>query len=148
MEVFNIDLISEQSIDIGLNLIGYLAAGMFWMLIHTAWTNRNKKEAAVNTTAANLNITNQPLNIQKPEPRKPAQNVQFLNLASPVEPVSQSQREKIPTVIEPSSNRRDRQDIVRIARQMIKNGVNDNQVKATLPISDGELALIKQSNNI
>ena len=47
----------------------------------------------------------------------------------------------------PNGERRDRSEIIRIARTMVKAGASDEKIKRLIPISDAELSLLSMSKS-
>lgn len=143
MEVFNIDLLNERAIDIGLNAVGYIAAGLLWMLIYSAFARRGRhavaesKEAVVAVEPAG-DATSPESNTAQVE------RSEFISLkGAESSPAAKDQPGKeVPRSVD---GRRNRGEIIRVAREMVKNGVTRDMIKRTLPISDGELSLLMQS---
>lgn len=132
------DVLNDRIIDVGLNVIGFIAAGLFWMVVYAAIT-RSRKARAVAGNVAQASLPD-PAAAEK-------QKAEFINLDSmPV------RSDSVNTVPSPSGSanragtRRDRLEIIRIAREMIKNGASDEKIRNALPISKGELALLSGSN--
>ncbi len=134
MDVLN----NDQLIDIGLNVLGYLIAGTLGMLVHS--TFRGKKTAPAAVSAEMTPAEAPPVTKSAAETR----NLEFVSFrqrdsvgndetSSPPEPQPRVDRSK----------RADRSEIVRLAREMIKAGTPGEMIKRTLPISEGELALLQ-----
>ena len=67
------DVINDRVIDIGLNVVGFIAAGLFWMVVYTAITkNRRARTVAGSDIQASLP---DPTAAEKQEP-------EFVNLNS------------------------------------------------------------------
>lgn len=144
MEVFNSDFFNDRLIDTGLNVIGYTAAGLLWMLVYSAFSRRTRRSE----TAASPSDTVSESHAGQPSPAKsssPKTRTEFISLDSTEQPsvdssVPSSSADEVST-----ADRRNRSDIIRVAREMIKNGVAKEMIKRTLPITDGELSLLIQS---
>ena len=134
------DVLSEQTIDIGLKVIGYLAAAGLGMLIHAAIAGRRRSVSAA--TEARIEV----LESQNTANRNHA-DVQFVDLRG-----SRSDANAHRTASSRGSSkltadaRRDRPEIIRLARQMLKAGTPAEMVRRTLPISDAELAFLQSAN--
>ncbi len=135
------DVISEQLMDAGLNALGYLVAGGLGMLVYSVFRSRRRVPAvqAVGTES-------QP----QPQPTKKTQDkkVEFINLlSSDSSRAARSSSGNVGSASSAGTGRRDRTEIVRLAREMIKAGTPHEMIKRTLPITDGELALLRTGNN-
>ena len=136
MEVFN-----EQIVDIGLNVLGYLVAGGLGVLIYSVFQRRPRP---IEATAAAA-VTPDPV----PEaPARPSarQDFEFVNLRSEPRNATPKDTDETPTPPRPATAHRDRKEIIRLARQMIKAGAAGEQITRTLPISQSELALLQNGN--
>jgi hypothetical protein len=144
MEVFNMDFLDNRFIETGLNAVGYTAAGLLWMLIYSAF-NRRGKRSVVSTSQSETEVERKTTDLPPMMPSAPPTPSEFVSLGS----ASQS----TPDATSPASasddistgGRRNRGEIIRIAREMVKNGVGQDTIKRTLPITDGELSLLVQS---
>ena len=129
----------DQLIDIGLNVLGYVVAATLGMVIHSAF-RRQRPAAAVPT----------PEPQQMPQPAVatagPAEGTRRLNYVDlrrtdAVEPNGDLAGAVSRTA--GTGTRRDRAEIIRLAREMIRARTPQETIKRTLPISDGELALLQ-----
>jgi hypothetical protein len=132
------DGLQDQLIDISLNTLGYLIAGLLGMVIYSIANNRRSAGATASQ-------------VPKPSPSRAkasaAADVEFLNLRQLQNSSSRdSKAAKSATAPSNTSSRRDRTEVIRIAREMVKAGTSTEMIKRTLPISDGELALIQQGS--
>ena len=132
------DVIDDRIIDVGLNVIGFIAAGLFWMVVYTAITrNRKARTVAGNDVQASLP------DLAAAEKQK----AEFIDLNS-----MPARYDSVNTIPSPAisanraDTRRDRLEIIQIAREMIKKGASDEKIRNALPISKGELALLSGSN--
>lgn len=133
MDVFN-----DRIIDIGLNALGYLVAGGLGMLLYSVLPRRSRRPATEAATPAALSVP--------AAESDPKNTFEFVELRpSPVEGQGES---KVDSIVgsKGGTARRDRREIIRLAREMLKAGTADEMVKRTLPISDGELALLHNGN--
>lgn len=129
MEVWN-----GQIMDVGLMVIGYFAAAGLGMVIYAALAGR-KRRAIVAPAGS---IPNQTAELGSP--------VRFIDLRRPGgEAVAMSAPTAHPSKA-PRPGRRDRVEIVRLARQMLQAGTPADRVRQTLPISEAELTLLQSIN--
>lgn len=129
------DVLNDRIIDIGLNVIGFIAAGLFWMVVYTTIIKNRKARVVVGIDA------------QKPPPdptETDKHKPEFIDFNSM--PVRSDLVNTVPSPANRTGTRRNRLEIIRIAREMIKNGADDEKIRNTLPISAGELALLNSSN--
>lgn len=132
----------EQVIDIGLNVIGYIAGGAFWLVIYSAWQNRRARTTEVEAAEAKAKAA-EPNAL--PARVRPAVSVaaeaQFMDLRS----LPASQKRAVAAAggdDESAGKRRSHADVFATARKMMEKGATADTIKSVLPISDGELALI------
>lgn len=131
------DVINDRIIDVGLNALGYLFAGGLGVLLHSAMLQRSRRRAAAPEGAAVTEATT-----TTPKPRKdPDRNIEFVSFdaESPTDAVSSDTGAGSLT----NSRHRNRRETIRLAREMLKAGTAGDQIRRTLPISQSELALLK-----
>jgi len=132
------DVLNDQLIDIGLNVLGYLVAGALGMLIYSTFHGSRKAPAVVPVESAqtkgpqSTKVVSEKRNLEFVSFRQ-ADVVGENEISQSVEPTPRIDR----------NNRADRVEIVRLAREMIKAGTNGETIRRTLPISEGELALLQ-----
>lgn len=131
------DVLNDQLIDIGLNILGYLIAGALGMLVYSTFRGGRRAPATVPAEATPTS--------DNPESKPDKRNLEFVSF-------KQAPTAEIKQVTQPAETSRpkmdrqrrvDRVEIVRLAREMIKAGTPDNTIRRTLPISEGELALLQ-----
>lgn len=129
------DVWNDRIIDIGLNVLEYLIAGGLGILMYSVFGGRRSEAAKASAS------------VPTPAPAQPelqpgiGLNCEFVSFSDKPARASEPQVEKR------SGRRRDRQEIIRMAREMLKSGTTGDLVKRTLPISEGELALLQNGNN-
>ncbi|MCX6834901.1 MAG: hypothetical protein NTW07_07170 [candidate division Zixibacteria bacterium] len=133
------DVFDEQVIDIGLTVIGYLAAAGLGMLLYSVMAGRRRSaptpiEAQEVVTGSRRSEAACGVDVQYVDLRARQSSA----LPSRVQSVSHK-----PTI--GVESRRDRPEIIRLARQMLKAGTPAEMVRRTLPISDAELALLQSA---
>jgi hypothetical protein len=137
------DISQEFLIDLALNVGGYLLAGVLSVVLYT-FVNRKKAavEATEPTTAEPVATTTETV-----EPPSEKRRVEFIQLG---EKTTETARPNPQPPMEESSTtvgRRDRTEIIRIARNMLKAGASNDRIKSVLPISESELALMDMSKS-
>jgi hypothetical protein len=124
-------------IEIGLSVAGYLAAGALWMVLYSLFT-RTSSETAAETPAQYPQRTAVAESIGTAVRER--QSLQYVDLrgaplkSEPVPEAKDNQRL--------DQYRRNRGEVIRLAREMLKDGRSQQQVRDLLPITDGELALL------
>ncbi len=138
------DISQEFIIDMALNVGGYLIAGAISVLIYSLFAGR-RKNVAVAQSSEPIAAEQQAIASTVAETEK--RRVEFIKLGhenatgSAPEGKSESMRETT------SSDRRDRAEIIRIARGMLKAGATNERIKRVLPISEAELSLLSMSRS-
>lgn len=129
----------EQLIEIGLNVLGYLVAATLGMVVYSMFHRRRADAPAV---AASTGHAVQ-ANIAAPtaEAVEGRRSINYVDLRR--SDASEPNGDMAGAVSRSSSTaRRDRAEIMRLAREMMKAKTPPEMIKRTLPISDGELALL------
>jgi len=121
-------------IDLGLNVIGYLAAGVLSLVIYSIFRRDRQPATPKPEPAAAPANSRTTASTEKPAPSAPARpgKVQFVGFG---------ERGETPAAGS-DPLRRNRADVLRIAREMIRTGSSSAEIKAALPISDTELAVL------
>ncbi len=135
MDVFN-----DQLVDIGLNALGYLVAAALGMLLHSAFTNR-RRAAAIAASVEGKTVSC-PTASTGPASRPGLEYVDLRQVSAGRKTGSSRKATEVKHEI-----RRDRPEIIRLARQMVKAGTPGDIIRRTLSISDAELALLQSGNN-
>lgn len=136
------DVWNKQVVDIGLAVIGYLAAAGLGMLLYSALAGRRKQariEVAMRRADSEGGL---------PRPAECAPQVQFVDLRprpnSTPEPAGRTAPDE---PVSSRDGRRDRAEIIRLARQMLKAGTPSEMVRRTLPVTEMELAFLQNANH-
>ncbi|MDX9856328.1 MAG: hypothetical protein RBT76_00895 [candidate division Zixibacteria bacterium] len=129
----------EQLIDIALNVLGYLAGGAFWLVVYSAWRNRIARahEREVGASAAQSPVTPAVSGALAAA----AADAEFLDLRS-VPAVTNAANPGGRRPVAAAGVRRNHREVFALARTMLEKGASTDAVKAAVPISDGELALL------
>ncbi len=133
---------SEQIFQIGLNFAGYLTAGILTAVVYSLWTNRsrtvkaepskrNSKEAQAPTSASTV--------FQSPK------DIEFIDLTGNAVKAAKSTRASAA----PKGYRtRDRQEIIRLAKEMLAQRQSKTEIQKSLPVTSGEISFLKQRLNL
>ncbi len=135
------DISSDFFVDMFLNLVGYLAAGALGVVVYPTLAQWLKRHLVV---VAPLPVTLAPAKAKKPA----SSAAQFLRLGSPsIETRSAPGAVAAEAPRTTAADRRNRVDIIRIAREMVKAGADNKRIQQVLPVSEAELALLNFQNN-
>ncbi len=135
------DISSDFFVDMFLNLAGYLAAGALGVVVYPTLARWLKRHFAV--------IAPLPVKSAQAETKETVSSAaQFLRLGSP-----STETRSAPGAVAAeaprttAADRRDRVDIIRVAREMLKAGADNKRIQQVLPVSEAELALLNFQNN-
>ncbi|MFQ6007546.1 MAG: hypothetical protein ACE5K8_01205 [Candidatus Zixiibacteriota bacterium] len=120
-------------IDTILNVAGFLAAGGLALMMSSIFRRSSKEPSwagGVNRQSSGAQL-NKPINV--PERM---QRIEFVKLDHSQDRSASSR------AVTSDIPHRNRVEIIRLARQMVEAGAHAERVKAVLPISDAELALL------
>ena len=134
------DVLNEQVIDIGLDVIGYLAAAGLGMLLYSVIAERRR------TAPASIE-PHEAIAAPRRSEAVGGVDVQFVDLRGRPSEAAPFQTQPVgnrPTL--KTDGRRDRLEVIRLARQMLRAGTPAEMVRRTLPISDAELAFLQSAN--
>ncbi|HVP06961.1 MAG TPA: hypothetical protein VMS71_03890 [Candidatus Acidoferrum sp.] len=129
----------DMIIDVALNVAGYLAAAGLLLIIGSLFRRTPKRAKA--TAPVTESVAQDTLS--RTERTTERRRLEFVNLKSDTarpedqsRPVQKAGREDI------GAYRRNRVEVMRLAREMLEAGSTRERVRETLPISEGELALL------
>ena len=132
------EISQDVIIDTILNVAGFLATGGLVVMMYSMF-RRPKKEPSwadeVNRQSSDASL-NKPSDVTEGKRR-----IEFVRLNHGQEDPGP------PPVVSSETYRRNRVDIIRLARKMVEAGAPAERVKAVLPISDAELALLTSHTN-
>jgi hypothetical protein len=130
------DVWNGQIMDVGLTITGYLAAAGLGMLLHSVVVGRRRRVAVVAPAEGRPGETDRRTTADL------SPQVQFIDL--------RTQRSGNASVSASTAlastgrdGRRDRVEIIRMARQMLNAGTSADRVRRALPISEAELSLLQ-----
>ncbi len=144
------DISSGFFTDMLLTLIGYAAVGAFTWTIYPIAAPLLKRFARKNAAhkAPSKPVAPEPTPAPAMTQESSAQFVRLQTMRSEVPAVDVIDDRAVRTrTVLPKSERRDRVDIIRIAREMLKAGADSERIKQVLPVSEAELALLTMQNN-
>jgi hypothetical protein len=125
-------------IELGLSVAGYLAAGALWMVLYSLFT-RSAGERVVEPATEYPARTAVSESIGNAVREKRSLHYVDLRGSAPLksEPLTEAiDNQRL------DQYRRNRGEVIRLAREMLKDGRSQQQVRDLLPITDGELALL------
>ncbi len=142
------DVMYDQLIDIGLNTLGYLVAASLGILVYSSILKRKPSRATLESVAPAAQAPSvAPIPAEKPA-AVDRPGLEFVNFRAPG---SSGTTTAVPNTAAVAgatgATRRDRVEIIRLAREMIKAQTPQETIRRSLPISEGELALLQSSNN-
>lgn len=130
------DGLQNQMIDIGLNTLGYVVAGLLGVVIYSM---AGKKKAQ----PVRSQSIGEPTAAAIVPPTPVGSDVEFLDLRQQSIQSNRNERASVSPTRRAGTSRPDRAEIIRLAREMLKAGTPTEMIKRTLPISDGELSLLQ-----
>ncbi len=136
------EVVDTQLLNIGLNVLGYLVAAALGMLVYSAFLGRRRQPAPVPLSAPVASENEAPA-AEPPAPSDVNSGYEFVDLRQTATSVERDADEPQP---KDKPGHRDRPEIIRLAREMVKAGTSGEMIKRTLPISDVELALLQTGN--
>ncbi len=128
----------DTLIDVGLSVAGYLAAGALWMVLYSLFTGRSNARVAAPALAGGNSSASAGSAIGDAVREK--RKLQYVDLRGSTAVAS-------PAVAAPETpraeqQRRNRVQVIKLAREMLQDGRTQDQVRDLLPISEGELAML------
>ncbi|MBK7140729.1 MAG: hypothetical protein IPH75_01455 [bacterium] len=129
------ELSRDIIIDALLNVGAYVTAGAFWLVLYSMFTNRSR--AAVPATK-----TKSAPALDEPRQGDTKRRAEYVSLASSNASRDADLEERERLRAEATRYQRNRVEVIRIAREMLKSGQNRDKIRSLLPISEGELALL------
>jgi len=136
------DISQQFLIDMALNIGGYVLAGLVGVVVYSLLHRRRESALAVETAPAE---TLAPEEVPKAPGTTENRRLEFIKLGE--------RSEKVDIDTDPGSSnavagdRRNRSEIIRIARTMLKAGASEEKIKRLIPISDAELSLLSMSKS-
>jgi len=134
------EVTQDQIIGMILNVLGYLSAGALWTVIYSFF--RDRRRAGITASIA-APVPEREESRFEIAPSRGKSRLEFVNFNSSGENRSRFHNEAgLEDDPRPDSGRRNRSEVIRLAREMLKSKTSNEKIKQTLPITDGELAMI------
>lgn len=133
------DVTIDQLIDVALNMAGFMAGGALMMVLASMFRRRQPHQAAVPAAVKPID----PAPVEKPRPAKTVPTrMQFIKfgetaVSRPTERRSAAVGSKTSTPV-----RRNREEVIRLAREMIAAKQPKDKIARSLPVSEAELAML------
>lgn len=131
--MFNMEVNQMQLLEIGLNALGFLAAGGIMMVLSSMFRRQSRKGRLVEAT------TTQPVSGRPTETGRTDQGFQFIDLSGdrgdltpPVKPVTET-----------ALSRRNRVEVYELAQQMLRARKPVQEISDELSMSQAEVNLLK-----
>ncbi len=132
----------DQLIDTGINALGYLVASGLGALVYALFQRQGE---AYGRAVASAPMTAEPMPTAV---TRPTRRVEYVDLKrSDTTAANGDLAGAVSRLSNAGNGRRDRAEIIRIAKEMLDARTPQETIKRTLPISDGELALLQSNNN-
>lgn len=138
------ELSQQFLIDMALNVGGYVLAGALGIVIYSLFNRRKPAVATVSDQSTSVTVdTAEPAPVRESSVRK----LEFIKLGSIPDVAATTARPAVREVVKGVAERRDRADIIRVARTMLKAGATHDKIKRVIPVSDAELSLLSMSKS-
>ncbi len=128
-------LTNQMLIDLALNVAGYVAAGALSLVVYSMFRRAPQPSAPREMQPAYPAQAGQPV-VAMPAGANltpDARGMHFVGFGDA--PRGENGAQSLTT-------RRNRTEVLRVARGMLRSGATDAQIKAALPVSDAELAVL------
>ncbi len=137
----------ELLIDWALTAAGYIAAGALAVVIYSMFRERRD-----NRTPARRAVPRFDLEAEAPA-RPPRPTITLTRGPEAAEPKAPTEEHETPStynrnnLLAQEGYRRNRTGAIRVARELVRAGATSEQIRAVLPISEAELAMLRQEAN-
>lgn len=128
------ELTSDVMIDLALNAIGYLAAGAFGVVVASIFRKRPQAVSEPETDYSEVSAETAGV-------AAASSRAQFVALGKTRHEVDSDPDRTVPGQPKPNV-RRDRSEVLELARQMLKAGAGPDRIMQVLPVSETELGLL------
>ena len=141
------DLSNEVLMDLFLNAAGYLAAGGLSLTLYALF--RGRRKAALDSPRSDLRMADQ-RHGEAGNVTGERRRIEFIKFGEQAFKADAAgtgdvQSKRAPAM--PAASRRDRIEVMGLARKMINAGASAEKIRAILPISEAELALMSSQKN-
>ncbi len=134
----------EKWLDIGLNLAGYMSAGLFVLVVKSIFTKSAKEVRPERVTEFQESPITKSKAVRSSETGM-ERDFEFVNLQG-VDWVNQKSRSSRSTG---RNNRvRNREEAIRRAKEVLARVGQEQKARKNIPLTDGELAMINRENNL
>jgi uncharacterized protein (DUF58 family) len=135
------ELSQDLMIDVALNAAGYIAAAGLALTVFSLFRRKNSATAAAVTSPIEAAVVagDRPAPFVVKTPGS-GPKMEFLKLSGDASTGADEPEPK--TEVKPDDGRRDRSEIIRVAREMLKAGATTDKITSILPISQAEVALL------
>ncbi|MEA1981484.1 MAG: hypothetical protein U9N54_10990 [candidate division Zixibacteria bacterium] len=133
------ELSQDILIEVGLNALGYIIVSILSIMVYSMFKRQNKTVTNAENKFAMDESNSDKGKILKNE--NVSDNANFISFGT-----SRNANNIAPEEAKNNTARRDRPQIIRIAREMIKAGANEEKIMSLLPISEAELAILNMTN--
>jgi hypothetical protein len=133
----------DQLIEMGLNIIGLLAAAGLLLIISSALRKTRKKNLAIEV--APVMAAEQVVSAVSP-PDHTAAAMEYVSLTSSSDTESAERHASNTPVSDNGVARRNRSEIIGLAREMLAARQTTEEISDSLPVSEAELALLSLNN--
>ena len=138
------DISQQFLIDMALNVGGYVLAGLVGVVTYSMLHRRRRSTAPADVAPIEVPA---PETTSQPTGETESRRIEFIKLGEhQSEATGRTAAESTPQT-GANGERRDRSEIIRIARTMLKAGASDEKIKRLIPISDAELSLLSMSKS-
>ena len=138
-----IGISNEMLLDIGLNLAGFLTAGGMLGIVYSLFFRRSRTRVAT-APKSNAEPTAQPAVADGPAPKD--EHLEFIDFKNMTWNTNNYSRTR--TSRSGGHPARNRQDVLRLAKQLLSQKHEERELKRKLPITDAELAMTKRTVNL
>ncbi|MBN2227407.1 MAG: hypothetical protein JW763_08575 [candidate division Zixibacteria bacterium] len=138
-----IGISNEMLRDIGLNLAGFLAAGGMLGIVYSLFFRRARTETVTEAKPA-LQPAAPPVVADRIAPKD--EHLEFIDLKHMTWNTNTNSRTR--TSRSAGRPARDRQDVLRLAKQLLTQKHEERELKQKLPITDAELAMTRRTVNL
>lgn len=138
------DFSQQFLIDMAVNMGGYLLAGLVSVVIYSLLHRQRHSAAAAETTPNEVPGREA---ASKPSAEKETRRIEFIKLDERPNTDSAGTAQEAEPNAASVGDRRNRAEIIRIARTMLKAGASEEKIKRLIPVSDAELSLLSMSKS-
>ncbi len=131
----------DRAIDVGLNVIGFLAAGALMMVVSSMF-RRNRRTETIDEVAAKPEeaLTVAPGESESPG-EHPRSSISFVSFGDKPKRQEATVTERTSRTNAPGG-RRNRAEVIRLAKEMIDARKSGEEIRKRLPITEAELAML------